>query len=61
MQVFPLATTYVADTPALTGSGGTELFRFKSAGAGQVVLHFVYKRPWETTIGDQKDFTVVVG
>jgi inhibitor of cysteine peptidase len=60
VQVFPLATTYVLSTPILTGSGGTDFFRFKAAGAGQVVLHFVYKRPWETSVSDQKDFTVVV-
>jgi inhibitor of cysteine peptidase len=59
-QIQPLSTTYEASTPVLTGSGGTDFFRFKASGTGEVVLHFVYKRSWETTTGDEKDFTVDV-
>jgi inhibitor of cysteine peptidase len=56
----PLGKTYEADTPVLTGSGGTDLFRFKAHGAGSATLNFVYKRSWETAVAEQKTFTIEV-
>ncbi len=52
--------TYAADTPVLTGSGGTDSFVFKTHSEGTVTLDFVYKRSWETTSAEQKTFTVEV-
>ncbi len=52
--------TYVADTPVLTGAGGTDSFVFKAHGEGTATLDFVYKRSWETTSAEQKTFTVEV-
>jgi inhibitor of cysteine peptidase len=51
---------YEADTPVLTGSGGTDIFTFKAHGEGTATLDFVYKRSWETTSAEQKTFTVEV-
>ena len=44
----------------LTGSGGTDLFRFKVQGVGKATLDFVYKRSWETSVAEQKTFIVEV-
>jgi inhibitor of cysteine peptidase len=56
----PLDKTYQADNTGLVGSGGTDIFRFKAHGQGKATLDFVYKRLWETTSVEQKNFTVEV-
>lgn len=56
----PLDKTYQADNPGLIGSGGTDIFVFKAHGKGKAVLVFTYKRSWETTIADQKSFSIEV-
>jgi inhibitor of cysteine peptidase len=56
----PLEKTYQADNPGLVGSGGTDTFAFKAHGKGNAVLVFTYKRSWETTIADQKSFSIEV-
>jgi inhibitor of cysteine peptidase len=55
-----LEKTYKADNTGLVGSGGTDTFKFKAQSKGTATLVFVYKRSWETTIADQKTFTIEV-
>jgi inhibitor of cysteine peptidase len=55
-----LGKTYQPDTPILTGSGGTDSFKFQAQSKGSATLVFVYKRSWETTAAGQKTFTVEV-
>jgi len=42
----------------LVGAGGTQYFRFTSQKTGEAEITFVYKRPWETEILEQKVFKV---
>lgn len=56
----PLNKTYQTDNTGLMGSGGTDVFIFKTHGQGKAVMDFVYKRSWETTSAEQKSFTVEV-
>lgn len=44
----------------LVGAGGTERFDFKAVTSGTTTLHMVYKREWESTIQDEKKYTIVV-
>ncbi len=55
-----LGKTYQSDNTGLIGSGGTDTFTFKAQSNGTATLVFTYKRSWETTIADQKTFTVDV-
>ena len=36
--------------PRRTGAGGINVFRFRGEQAGQGVLQFEYRRPWETGV-----------
>ena len=45
-------------TPGLTGTGGTETFRFEAANTGYVVLQLVYHRPWEVDVEPVETFVV---
>lgn len=42
----------------LVGAGGTQYFRFKALKAGKTEITLTYKRPWETSIAEQKVFKV---
>ena len=44
----------------LVGAGGTQYFRFTSQKTGKTEITFVYKRPWETEILEQKVFKVEI-
>ncbi|MFC2072888.1 protease inhibitor I42 family protein [Chloroflexota bacterium] len=44
----------------LVGAGGTQYFRFTSQKTGETEVTFVYKRPWETEILEQKVFKVEI-
>jgi len=48
--------------PRFLGAGGSNVFRFKAEQAGQVMLQFDHKRPWETGAAPAKSvrYTVVV-
>jgi inhibitor of cysteine peptidase len=54
-----LDKSYQADNTGVTGSGGTDCFRFKVQAKGNATLVFDYERPWETTSVDQKIFSLV--
>ncbi|MFC1636586.1 protease inhibitor I42 family protein [Planctomycetota bacterium] len=41
------------------GAGGWEIFRFKTASAGQITLKLVYHRPWEN-VEPLKTFSIEV-
>jgi len=43
----------------LVGAGGTETFRFKSAGSGRATLKLGYMRPWES-VPPIETFSVLV-
>ncbi len=51
---------YTPDEKAegLVGAGGTKYFRFSASKTGETDVTFVYKRPWETEILEQKVFKV---
>ena len=51
-QLAPIGTRiYVSrGDPRSTGGGGINVFRFRGEQAGQAVLQFEYRRPWETGI-----------
>jgi predicted secreted protein len=40
------------------GAGGTQTFVFLPIKKGETELRFVYKRPWEKTIGREKTFRI---
>ena len=42
----------------LVGAGGTQYFQFKALKAGSTEITLTYKRPWESSIGEQKIFKV---
>lgn len=42
----------------LVGAGGTQYFQFKALKTGSTEITLTYKRPWESTIGEQKIFKV---
>ncbi len=44
----------------LVGAGGTKYFRFSASKTGETDVTFVYKRPWETEILEQKVFKVEI-
>ena len=44
----------------LVGAPGLHMFAFKALRTGTEVVHFVYKRPWERTVGQSIDYTVRV-
>ncbi len=44
--------------PGLVGAGGTHYFRFKALKGGKTEITLTYKRPWETTIGEQRIFKI---
>lgn len=46
-------------TPTV-GVGGIDTFRFKALKAGSTEIQFTYKRPWESEIGKQVTFKVMV-
>lgn len=48
-----------ARTP-MVGVGGIDTFRFKAVKAGSTEILFTYKRPWESEIGKQVTFKVMV-
>ena len=46
-------------TGGLVGAGGTETFRFKAVGTGEITLGLGYMRPWES-IPPIESFTIQV-
>jgi inhibitor of cysteine peptidase len=46
-------------TPTV-GVGGIDTFRFQALKAGSTEIQFAYKRPWESEIGKQVTFKVMV-
>ncbi len=46
--------------PPLVGGGGSEIFRFKAIGVGQMTLQLVYHRPWEEGVEPLKTFSLHV-
>ena len=57
-----IETKYEPDEKAegLVGAGGTKYFRFSASKTGETEVTFVYKRPWETEILEQKVFKVEI-
>ena len=51
--------SYKADDDKI-GSGGLYTWSFKTIGAGELDLLFVYKRPWEESSADDKIFSLRV-
>ena len=49
-----------ASNPSMVGTGGTETFRFETAGTGTTSLKLVYRRPWEKDVPPIKTYTVQV-
>jgi predicted secreted protein len=47
-----------APTASLPGDGTTQVFSCKAVAAGSHVIHFVLKRPWESTAADTHSVTV---
>ena len=47
-------------TEVLSGTGGTKYFRFSASKTGETDVTFVYKRPWETEIVEQRVFEVEI-
>ena len=41
-------TEYIPDAPALTGSGGKEIWKFTGLKSGTDTIKLVYCRPWDT-------------
>jgi predicted secreted protein/Tol biopolymer transport system component len=46
--------------PPFVGAGGSEIFRFKAIGVGQMTLRLVYHRPWEEGVEPLKTISVQV-
>lgn len=44
----------------MVGVGGIDTFRFQAIKAGSTEIQFAYKRPWESEIGKQVTFKVMV-
>jgi inhibitor of cysteine peptidase len=42
----------------LVGAGGTQYFQFKALKTGSTEITLTYKRPWESSVGEQKVFKV---
>jgi len=54
-------TEYVPDTPALTGGGGKEIWKFTGLKSGTDTIKLEYCRPWDTTsTANTKNVTVKV-
>lgn len=51
---------YEADSPALPGSGGREIWRFKALRSGSMTLRLEYRRPWEEGVEPIEVFSVQV-
>lgn len=52
---------YEADSPAITGSGGQEVWRFQAQRPGSTTLRLEYRRPWEEGVEPIQTFNVEVG
>lgn len=44
----------------LIGGSGTEIWSFVATEKGTCTLSFVYKRPWENSIAEKKEFVILV-
>jgi len=54
-------TEYIPDAPALTGSGGKEIWKFTGLKSGNDTIKLEYCRPWDTTSAvNTKNVTVKV-
>jgi inhibitor of cysteine peptidase len=54
-------TEYIPDTPALTGRGGKEIWKFTGLKTGTDTIKLEYCRAWETTSAvNRKNITVEV-
>ena len=54
-------TEYIPDAPALTGSGGKEIWKFIGLKSGTDTIKLEYCRPWDTTsTANTKNITVKV-
>lgn len=51
---------YEADSPAITGSGGQEVWRFEAQRSGSTTLRLEYRRPWEEGVEPIETFSVEV-
>jgi len=49
---------YEADSPAITGSGGREIWRFQAQRPGSTTLRLEYRRPWEEDVEPFQTFNV---
>lgn len=54
-------TEYIPDAPALTGSGGKEIWKFTGLKSGTDTIKLEYCQPWDTTSTvNTKNITVKV-
>ena len=52
--------TYLPDKPGLTGSGGTEIFKYSAIEPGSSELKMIYSRSWERDTPPVDSFIVFV-
>lgn len=55
------AAVYEENKPGSSlGAGGVDIFRFKAAQPGEIVLKLVYRRLWETDVEPEDTFELLV-
>jgi predicted secreted protein len=52
------ADRYKRPTNQRPGAGGTQIFVFLPVKQGETKVRFIYKRPWEKSIGQEKTFAI---
>lgn len=55
-----MSSTYQREEKNLTGSGGTELWKFKAVSKGRTKISMIYVRPWEKGVPPARRYSAEI-